>query len=63
MTGSADEELYALIRRLSEPYVVLDDELVVVDVTDAYATRMGCSRAELVGRTLLDAVPARPGEA
>lgn len=57
MTGPADDDLHALMRTLSEPYVLLDADLTVVDVTASFAAGVGRPSSEIVGRTLLDALP------
>lgn len=59
---SAADDLTALMRTVAEPYVVLSTDLTVVDVTDAFATSVGRTRSELIGRTLLEALPPGGGE-
>ncbi|MET9464701.1 SpoIIE family protein phosphatase [Streptomyces sp. NPDC006544] len=44
------------------PYLVLDADLVIVDVNDAYLGATARSRQELVGRYLFDAFPDNPGD-
>ncbi|SCG72556.1 SpoIIE family protein phosphatase [Micromonospora coxensis] len=49
-----------LFRATPTPYLVLDPDLVIVEVNDAYLRATGRSRAELLGCYLFDAFPTNP---
>ncbi len=47
---------------MPQPYLVLDVDLVIVGVSDAYLAITRRSRDEIVGRNILDAFPENPDE-
>ncbi|MFE9637291.1 PP2C family protein-serine/threonine phosphatase [Streptomyces sp. NPDC006463] len=52
----------SLFAATPSPYLVLDPDLMIVDVNDAYLRATARSRQELVGRYLFDAFPDNPGD-
>ncbi|MER5933566.1 SpoIIE family protein phosphatase [Streptomyces sp. NPDC002054] len=58
----AQIDYQALFAATPSPYLVLDPELVIVDVNDAYLRATERSRPELVGQYLFDAFPDNPGD-
>ncbi|MEU4690595.1 ATP-binding protein [Actinoplanes sp. NPDC023714] len=61
MSGTQEPIDYrALFRSVPTPVVVLDRQLLIVDVNDAYQTATMRSREELVGRPILAAFPENP---
>jgi len=52
----------ALFMATPSPYLVLDPDLVIVDVNEAYLEATGRSRQDLVGQYLFDAFPDNPAD-
>lgn len=52
----------SLFAATPSPYLVLDPDLMIVDVNDAYLRATARSRQELVGQYLFDAFPDNPGD-
>lgn len=51
----------AVFASLPGPYMLLDTDLVIVDVNEAYTQLFGRDRESLLGRRLFDVSPAAPG--
>jgi PAS domain S-box-containing protein len=58
MPQSADFE--AIFARSPNPYVLMDRQLTLVAMNDAYCAATGRTREELLGRNMFDAFPADP---
>nr|WP_250810442.1 PAS domain-containing protein [Neorhizobium tomejilense] len=61
LTELSEIDLNQLFNLSPNPYVILDRELRLVGMNDAYLAVTGRSREELVGRTMFDAFPSEPG--
>lgn len=59
---AAQIDYVSVFRSLPIPALLLSTDLVMIDVNLAYEHISGRSRAELVGRGILDAFPDNPGE-
>ncbi|MFG2331762.1 PP2C family protein-serine/threonine phosphatase [Streptomyces sp. NPDC048604] len=53
----------ALFAATPSPYLVLEPDLVIVDVNDAYLRATGRTREDLVGQYIFDAFPDNPADA
>ena len=60
LTELSEIDLNQLFNLSPNPYVILDRELRLVGMNDAYLAVTGRSREELVGRTMFDAFPSEP---
>jgi PAS domain S-box-containing protein len=56
-----DLDLHQLFNLSPNPYVILDPELRLVGMNDAYLAVTHRTREELVGRNMFDAFPSEPG--
>ena len=52
----------ALFTACPNPYLILDRELIIVGVNDAYARATMTKREEIVGRHLFDVFPDNPDD-
>ncbi len=57
-----DIDFMAFFAATPSPYLVLDTDLVIRSVNDAYLRVTGRTREDLVGRYLFDALPPNPAE-
>lgn len=61
MQIDANSTDFALILQgMPQPYLVLDDNLVIVGASDAYLALTDRTRGDIVGRNILDAFPENP---
>ncbi|MFB9951737.1 PAS domain-containing protein [Rhizobium puerariae] len=60
LTELSDIDLDQLFNLSPNPYVILDRELRLVGMNDAYLAVTGRSRGELLGRNMFDAFPSDP---
>ncbi len=60
LTELSEIDLNQLFNLSPNPYVILDRELRIVGMNDAYLAVTGRSREELLGRAMFDAFPSEP---
>jgi PAS domain S-box-containing protein len=60
--GGWEPAFYAVFERTSNPMVLLDGERVIVDANQAIADLLGYRRDEMIGRSMLDFIPAAEHE-
>ncbi|CAO5179160.1 phosphoserine phosphatase RsbU/P [Frankia sp. AiPs1] len=58
----SDLDYTALFAATASPYLVLDPDLMIVDVNQAYLSLTGRNRQDLVGTHIFDAFPDNPGD-
>lgn len=59
-TPNVQTDFVAILMGMPQPYLVLDVDLVIVGASDAYLRLTQRSRADIVGRNILDAFPENP---
>src|ERR1044072_10042506 len=62
MTGSREPDYRRLFERAPGLYLVLDPDLVIVAVSDAYCEATMTARDEIIGRGLFDVFPDNPDD-
>jgi PAS domain S-box-containing protein len=55
LTASID--FHAAFNQANAPFMIVDRELVLVDMNEAYLREVGCKREDVVGRPLFEAFP------
>jgi sigma-B regulation protein RsbU (phosphoserine phosphatase) len=50
----SEEKFRRIVETAAEGFILMDDQLVIVDVNDAYCRMLGYAREELIGKTPLD---------
>ena len=50
----SEEKFRRIVETAAEGFILMDEDLVIVDVNDAYCKMLGFSREELIGKTPLD---------
>jgi serine phosphatase RsbU (regulator of sigma subunit) len=58
----SDVDYAALFAATASPYLVLDTDLVIVAVNQAYLALTGRARQDLIGRPIFEAFPDNPGD-
>ncbi|MBL7500862.1 SpoIIE family protein phosphatase [Frankia sp. CNm7] len=59
---TSDIDYAALFAATATPYLVLDPDLIIVGVNQAYLALTGRTRQDLVGRHIFEAFPDNPGD-
>lgn len=59
-TDNAATDFALILQGMPQPYLLLDDQLVIVGASDAYLALTDRSRADIVGRHILEAFPENP---
>lgn len=58
--STSPTDFAAILQGMPQPYLVLDRDLVIVGASDAYLALTQRTRADIVGRSILEAFPENP---